>query len=184
MIRSVSRSALPRALHSALRFCFLVTGSGGEKAREISVDRRRAQGAGQIRRRIEPGKNCVHDLGARNASLAVAAGNVARPEADVIQPRPPFHAEINDRMTVLRAAYFRGPEDFHEIAGLRLGEVVEVFAEIHFVKETGGAGTVRVPSAPDAFAVALVANKEAVERRVIETKRAARAQDFDGLDEH
>ena len=70
-------------------------------------------------------------------------------------------------MAVLRPADFGRPENFHEITGLRLGEVVEIFAEIHFVEEPRGPRAIGVPSAPDAFAVALVADEKTVEGRII-----------------
>ena len=47
-----------------------------------------------------------------------------------------------------------------------------------------GPRAIGIPAAPDAFAVALVANEKTLESGVIQTQRAPRAQGFDGLDEH
>ena len=87
-------------------------------------------------------------------------------------------------MTVLAPPDFRRPEYFHEIAGLRLGEIVEIFTEIHLVEEPRRSRPVRIPPTPNAFAVALVADKKTVENRVFEPERAARPQRFNRFDEH
>src|SRR5438045_6721655 len=80
---------------------------------------------------------------------------------------------------MFRAAHFGRPKNFHVIARLRPGEVIEVMSETEFVEEPRGAGPIGVPATPDAFAIALMANHEAFERRIIEIERAARAQRLD-----
>jgi len=119
-----------------------------------------------------------------DAALAVSARNVARPKTDVIESGLSFRAEKNNGMTVFASADFRRPEDFHEIAGLRLSEVVEVFAEIHFVEKPRRSRAIGIPSTPDAFAVALVPNEETVEGGVGKTEAAASTQRLDRFDEH
>ena len=54
------------------------------------------------------------------------------------------------------------PEDFHEITRFRLIEVIEVLSELQLVKETGCAGPVCVPAAPDAFAIVLIADDQSL----------------------
>src|SRR5690242_21238767 len=87
-------------------------------------------------------------------------------------------------MSAFAAADVVVPENFHEIAGLRLCEIGEVPAEPELVKQSTGAGTVRVPSAPNAFAVVLIANDQLIQRREIELQLAAVAQRLDRFDEN
>src|SRR5438045_9160450 len=118
----------------------------------------------------------MHDLRPRNGFLSVAAWNVARPKSNVLEPCFLLHPEKNNRMTVLGPADFRRPKNFHKVAGLRLGEVVEVFAEVHFVEEESSARAIGVPSHPDAFAIELAADKETFTRDNIQPRRSGRDQ--------
>jgi hypothetical protein len=61
-------------------------------------------------------------------------------------------------MPMLVSSDFPRPEDFHEITGSRLIEVIEVLPKMQLMKKAGCAGPVRVPSAPDTFAIMLVSN--------------------------
>src|ERR1044071_8751693 len=87
-------------------------------------------------------------------------------------------------MAMLGPANFRRPKNLHEIAGLRRGEVIKVFSQVHLVKQSSGAGPVGIPPAPDAFAIALVANQETLERGMVQGQGSAGAKGFDCLDEN
>src|SRR5947209_3797401 len=87
-------------------------------------------------------------------------------------------------MSMHESSVLRITKNFHEISGLRLGEVIEVFAQVYFVEKARGSRAVGIPSTPNAFAIALVADEEAFKRGVIETQSAARSQGFDRLDEN
>ena len=76
------------------------------------------------------------------------------------------------------------PENFHEITRLRLIKVIEVRSKPQFVKETGGAWSICVPAAPDAFPIALISNDKAFQGGVIQTKVATRTQGLDGSNEN
>jgi hypothetical protein len=78
---------------------------------------------------------------------------------------------------------FSRPEDFHEIAWLRAIEVIEVLSKLQLVKKAGGAGSVSVPSAPDAFPIVLISNNQSLQRGIVEVQLTARAQGFDRSDE-
>lgn len=51
------------------------------------------------------------------------------------------------------------------------------------MKEAGGAGPVRIPTAPDSFAVMLIPNNQLLERGKVELKISASPKCFDGFDE-
>jgi len=85
---------------------------------------------------------------------------------------------------VLVSSHLTRPENFHEIAGLGPIETVEVLAEAQFMEQTRGARPIRVPSAPDAFAIVLIANDQTLKGAVVEPKLPAFAQRFDRSDEH
>lgn len=85
-------------------------------------------------------------------------------------------------MPVLVSADRAGPENFHEITGLRLIDIVEISTEPQLVKQASGAGTICVPSSPDAFSIVLVANDQPLKRAIIQTKLTAFAQSFDRPD--
>jgi len=87
-------------------------------------------------------------------------------------------------MSVLVSSHLARPENFHEIAGFGLIDIVEVSAEPKLVKQTRGAWAIRVPAAPDAFSIALVANDQALKRAVVEIKLTTFAQSFDRSDKH
>ncbi len=78
-------------------------------------------------------------------------------------------------MSVFPFAHLPRPENFHEIAWLRLIKVIEVLSKAQLVKETGGAWSICVPPAPDAFAIALISNDQLFQRSVVETQLASRA---------
>jgi len=87
-------------------------------------------------------------------------------------------------MTVLVSSDLARPENLHEIARLRLIEVIEVLAEPEPVKKTRRAGSVGIPAAPDSFAIVLIPNDEPLQSGIIEMEVASRAQSLDCLDEH
>ena len=87
-------------------------------------------------------------------------------------------------MSVLVSSHLARPENFHEIPRLRLIDIIKISAKPQLVKETSRAWAVRVPSSPDAFSIALVANDQALKRAVIQTKLATFAQSLNRSDEH
>ena len=87
-------------------------------------------------------------------------------------------------MSVFIFSHLPRPENFHEIAWLRLIKVVEIAAKSQLVKETRSAGAIGVPSAPDPFAVTLISNDQVLQSGVIEMKFASRTQRLDRSDEH
>lgn len=87
-------------------------------------------------------------------------------------------------MSMFTLAYLLRPENLHEIAGPGLIEIVEVWAETEFVKKPGGAGSIRVPTTPNSFAVVLIANDEVVEGRKVERKLSTRTQRLNRSDKH
>ena len=84
---------------------------------------------------------------------------------------------------MLGFADFGRPEDLHEIARLRFSKIVEIVTQVHFMKEARGARSVRIPPAPDAFAIPLTADHQAFESRMIEMERAFRPQHLDRFHE-
>ena len=52
------------------------------------------------------------------------------------------------------------------------------------MKETRRARPICIPSAPDSFAIALIANDQLFERRIVQMKLTSRAQSLDCPDEH
>src|SRR5258708_35232002 len=76
------------------------------------------------------------------------------------------------------------PENFHEIARLRLRKVGEISSESELVKQTRGSGSVRIPATPNAFAVVLVANHKLVQGGEIKLELPTIAQSFNCFDEH
>jgi len=76
------------------------------------------------------------------------------------------------------------PKDFHEVAWLRLAEVVEVATESELVKKARRSRAIRIPAAPNAFAVALISNDQLIERGEVELKLPALAQGFEGANEN
>jgi len=87
-------------------------------------------------------------------------------------------------MSVLGFAYLPRPENFHKITRPRLIKVIEVRSKPQLVKETGGARSICVPTAPDAFPIALISNDKAFQGGIIQTKVAARTQGLDGSNEN
>jgi len=83
-------------------------------------------------------------------------------------------------MSVLASAHLLRPEDLHEIARLRLIEVVEVLAKPQFMKEAGCPWPICVPPAPDSFAIVLISDDELIQRSKIEVELSPRPQRFDG----
>ena len=61
---------------------------------------------------------------------------------------------------MLVSSHLLRPENFHEIPWLRLIKIIEVLSKLQFVKKTGSAGSIRVPPAPDAFAIPLISNDQ------------------------
>ena len=126
---------------------------------QIAVGARR-QGAVDVRGIFQSGEEHAADLGAWHRFLAVAAGDVAGPEAEMVDALLCFRAEVDDGVAVLGGADGIAPEDLHEVAGERRAEIGEVGAEAQFVKQSGGAGTVRIPASPDAGTVGLSGGSE------------------------
>lgn len=87
-------------------------------------------------------------------------------------------------MSMLVSSHLSRPENFHEIAGFGLIDIVEIATEAQLVKQTRGSRAICVPSSPDAFAVVLVANDQALKGAVVQTKLTTFAQSFDRSDEH
>src|SRR5262245_18156093 len=87
-------------------------------------------------------------------------------------------------MPVLVSANRARPENLHEIAPLRLIDIIEISTEPQLVKQTRGARAICIPPAPHAFSIALVANDQVLERAVIQTKLTTFAQSFDRSDKH
>jgi len=126
----------------------------------------------------------MDDFVSRHALFAVTRWDIARPITDVVETKLLFHAQINHGVAVFGAAYFGRPENFHEIPRLRLGEIIEILSEIHFMEKPRRSRPVGIPPAPNALAIALTANHEAFERGVIEMEGTPRTQDLDGLHEN
>jgi len=84
---------------------------------------------------------------------------------------------------VLVLADLARPKDFHEIAGLRLIETIEVVAEPQLVKEARCAWAISVPAAPDAFPVALISDDQVLQSGGIEIHLAPRPQRLDCFNE-
>ena len=154
-----------------------------QKGGKISIDGRHLLDPGQIRRRFEPGEDCIGDLASRNFFFAVTARNIARPKTDIFAVGMIHRSEKDDRMTVFAPTDILVPKNFHEIARLRLREIRKVSSESEFVKQAASSGAVGVPAAPNPFAIALVANHKLVQRCKIELELAAVAQGFDRFDE-
>lgn len=76
-------------------------------------------------------------------------------------------------MTALSPSHLIAPEDFHEITGLRLSEIDKVAADPKLMEEAGCPWSVRIPTAPNAFPVVLIANDQLVEGREIQMQIAA-----------
>src|SRR5436853_5323959 len=87
-------------------------------------------------------------------------------------------------MSVLVFSHLPRPENLHEIARLRLIEVVEILPKPKLVKKTGCARSVCVPSAPDTFAVALISNDQSLQRGIIQVQLAVRTQSLDRSDKN
>src|SRR5579885_2209743 len=86
-------------------------------------------------------------------------------------------------MTVLVPAHAAGPENFHEIAGLRAIKAVKVRTQAQFVEQTRRARAIGVPAAPDSLAVALIADDQLLENPMVEQQFAPLAQRLNGLDQ-
>jgi len=61
-------------------------------------------------------------------------------------------------MSVLVSPDLARPENLHEIARLRLIEVIEILPKLQLMKKAGRAWPIRIPPAPDSFAVALISD--------------------------
>ena len=59
-------------------------------------------------------------------------------------------------------------------------DIVEVSAKSQFMEQAGSARAIRVPSAPHAFAIALLANDQTLKCVVVETKLTASTQSLNG----
>ena len=135
---------------------------------EVSIDHWNVVDPRQIGRRFESRENRIGDLAAWNFLLAVAVRDVARPEAHVLAVGMIRRPEKNDGVAAFAPADVIVPENFHEIARLRLREIGEVVAEAELVKQTRSSGSVRIPATPNTFAILLIANDELIQRREIE----------------
>src|SRR5919106_240580 len=176
--------SISKESQTALGAGFGNTRTSSEKRRQIRIDGGRAVDPRHVSRRLKTRENRVGNLASRNAFLAVARWNIARPVPDVFHAEPILRSEKNHRMSVLFFAHLPGPKYFHEIARFRLLEFIEISAQPKFVKKTGGARSVRIPPAPNPFAVALISNDQLFQCGVIETQLAARTQGLDGSHEN
>src|SRR5919106_4353448 len=113
---------------TALRAGFGYAGAGPKKRGQISVNRGRAIDPRHVSRRLKARENRVGNLASRNAFLAIARWNIARPVPDVFHTEPILRSEKNHRMSVLFFAHLPGPKYFHEIARFRLVEFIEISA--------------------------------------------------------
>ena len=84
---------------------------------------------------------------------------------------------------MLAFAHLPRPENFHEIARLRLLEIIEVLSKLQPVKKASRARPICIPASPDAFAVALISDYQSLQGGVIEVQLASRAQRLDRSDE-
>src|SRR5205823_10588666 len=114
---------------TALRTSLGNTRASSEKRREIRIHRRRAADSSQIARRLKARENRIGDFASRHTLFPVARWDVARPVADVLHAQAILRSKKNCGMSVLAFADLPGPKDFHEIARLRLINVVEVLAK-------------------------------------------------------
>lgn len=87
-------------------------------------------------------------------------------------------------MPALAPAHVFVPENLHEIAGPGLLKLDKVVADAKLVEQACRARPVRVPAAPNALAIVLIANNQLVQRREIELQIPAITQRFDGFDKH
>lgn len=173
-----------RPLQPALRASFRNTRATSEKRGQICVNKRRASDSRQIGRRFQTREKCVRNFASRHTLLAVTRWNIARPIPNVLTVRAILRSEENRRMSVLVSSHLARPENFHEITRFRLINIIEISTKPQLVKETRRAWAICVPSPPDAFSIALVANDQTLKRAVIQTKLTTFAQSFDGSDKH
>lgn len=75
------------------------------------------------------------------------------------------------------------PKDFHEIAGLRLIETIEVAAEPQLVEKARCAWAISVPTAPDAFPIVLISDDQVLQSGGIEIQLTPRPQRLDCFNE-
>src|SRR6266496_2247366 len=146
----------------ALRAGFCNAGARPKEGRQIRIDKWRVIDPREISRRLKTRENGVRDLASRNALFPVARWNIARPVTDILAVRTILRAQENRGMSMLVSADLARPENFHEIPRFRLIEIIEVLSELQLVKETGCAGPVCVPTAPDTFAIALISNDQSL----------------------
>src|SRR6266436_183544 len=181
---AVQTATISKGSKPALRAGFDNTGTSPKQRCQIGINQRRAIDSRQIRRCLKTRKNGVGVLASRYRFLAVTSWNVARPIPDVLAVRAILHPQKNRGVSVLVLSDLSRPENFHEIARLRLIEIIEVPPQLQFVKKTGSARPVRVPAAPDSFAIALIPNDQLFERGIVQMNLASRAQSLDCSDEH
>ena len=163
---------------------FRNAGAVPKKRCQIRINKWRVIDPRQIVRRLKTRKNGVSDLASRNAFFAVARWNIARPITDILAVRTILRAEENRGMPVFVSSDLPGPENLHEVARLRPIEIIEVLSKLQLVKKTGRAGSICIPSAPDAFAVTLISNDQPFQCGIIETQLPARTQRLDRPDEN
>ena len=87
-------------------------------------------------------------------------------------------------MPVFVSTDLPGPENFHEVTRLRPVEIIEVLSKLQLMKKAGRAGSICIPAAPDAFAIALIANDQSFQCGIIEMQLTTRAQSLDRPDEY
>jgi hypothetical protein len=177
---SIEHGTARSTLNATLAGGFSKAGTFPKQRRQIRIDDRRAADAGQIGWHLQAGKDGVGNFCPRHGFFAVTVGHVARPEAHVFDAAAVFRSQENNGMSALAAADALRPKDFHEIARPRLSETVEIAAETELMKKARRAWSVRVPSAPNAFAIALISNDQLIERGEVELKLVTLAQGLEG----
>src|SRR5262249_28004944 len=113
-----------------------------------------------------------HDLRARHQLVPVTAGLVARPEVHILHPIDGVRPEQDHRMAALEFADFIVPPDLHEITRARLGPIGKIAPKLQFREEPRRAGTIGIPAAPEALAIALAMNGKGGARFLVETEPA------------
>ena len=134
---------------SAFGAGFRNAGASSKERRQICIDERRVVDSREIGGRSEDAKkshrqSCFAERFSHRSQTeycSTSNGHIGRPAI--------LRAEKNRGMSVLVSSHLPRPENLHEIARLRLIEIIEVLSKPELVKKAGRAGSVCVPSAPD-----------------------------------
>ena len=97
----------------------------------------------------EAAEEGMFDAGARDCFRAVAGGLIGGPKFDAL-----FGVtQIDDEVSALVFSNGIGPPNFHEVAGVCVGEGSEINAAAEFSEEFGCAGAVGIPATEEILAV-------------------------------